>query len=86
MPIALARILLTAVTAYLGSGLIFAVLNVVGGLRRIDSAAAGTGVGARLLLVPGMALLWPIFLPRWIRGLGERPAERTAHRRAEVRT
>jgi hypothetical protein len=86
MPIALASLFLTAVMAYVGVGLVFAAVNLVGGLHRIDAAAAGAGVGVRLLLAPGMTLLWPILLLRWIRGRGGRPEERSAHRRAEVRT
>lgn len=52
--------------AYAAFGLLFAVVFVVAGVGRIDHAAAGSGLGFRLMILPGAAALWPLLLVRWI--------------------
>jgi hypothetical protein len=56
-------------------GLLFAVPFVCLGVQRLDSASRGSSVGFRLLILPGVAAFWPIFLDRWRRGIAEPPAE-----------
>jgi hypothetical protein len=65
---------------YAGFGLIFAVLFVGFGVQRVDSEARGSGVGFRLLILPGVAAFWPMFLYRWTAGVIEPPAEKNPHR------
>ena len=69
-----------ALEAYAGLGLIFAVPFVWFGVQRVDSEAQGSGAGFRLLILPGVAAFWPMFLHRWTRGIVEPPVERNPHR------
>ncbi|MDF1800076.1 MAG: hypothetical protein P1V81_12935 [Planctomycetota bacterium] len=61
-------------------GLAFAVAFAVRGAQAIDPAAEQGTWGFRVLIVPGAAALWPLLLLRWVRGDGEPPEERGAHR------
>jgi hypothetical protein len=36
------------------------------GIQRVDPAARGMPLTARVLLVPGAAALWPLLLLKWI--------------------
>ena len=54
-------------TAYTAVGSVFGVLFVIAGVQRIDPAARNSGVGFRLIILPGSAALWPALLIRWIR-------------------
>ena len=65
---------------YAGLGLIFAVPFVWCGVQRVDSEAQGSGAGFRLLILPGVAAFWPMFLYRWTRGIVEPPVEKNPHR------
>jgi hypothetical protein len=76
----LAKIFVYALETYAGLGFIFAVLFVSIGVQRLDSEAQGSGVAFRLLILPGVAAFWPMFLYRWTRGIAEPPAERNPHR------
>jgi hypothetical protein len=69
-----------AIEAYAALGLLFAVCFVAGGARRVDSQAVGAGWGFRLLILPGVAALWPLLLRRWIAGAPDPPIERNPHR------
>ena len=75
----LATLLVAAATVYLGVGIVFAVAFVLTGVTRIDSAARGSTVGFRILIIPGCAAFWPVLALRWARGQ-EPPEERTPHR------
>jgi hypothetical protein len=74
----------TAVEAYLTAGAVFALAFLPRGVLAIDDGLRASPVMVRVLLVPGMTLLWPIFLRRWMTGRGA-PAERNAHRSAAAR-
>jgi hypothetical protein len=52
---------------YAGIGLLFAFAFLTSGIDRIDPASQGTGIGFRLIIVPGVVSLWPMLLLRWIR-------------------
>ncbi len=65
---------------YAGLGLIFAVPFVWFGVQRVDSEAQGSGTGFRLLILPGVAAFWPMFLYRWTRGTVEPPVEKNPRR------
>ncbi len=77
----LATVLVTAVGIYVGLGLLFAIPFVIFGAQRVDPAARGGTRGFRLLILPGVAALWPVLLRRWIRGAAP-PEERNDHRLA----
>ncbi len=76
-----AKLFVYGLETYAGLGLIFAVLFVWIGVQRLDSEAQGSGVGFRLLILPGVAAFWPLFLLRWTRRTAEPPVERNPHRR-----
>jgi len=76
----LARIFVYALETYAGLGLIFAALFVWIGVQRLDSEAQGSGIGFRLLILPGVAAFWPVFLLWSMRGTAEPPVERNPHR------
>lgn len=50
---------------HLGLGLVFGLAFVTLGIGRVDPAARGAGLGFRLLVLPGVALLWPLLAWRW---------------------
>ena len=50
---------------YLLAGFVTGLAFVVFGVTRVQ--AAPVTVGARILLLPGAAALWPIVLTRWLR-------------------
>ena len=69
-----------ALAAYASLGLVFAVPFVWLGVQRLDSEAQGSGIGFRLLILPGVTAFWPIFLYRWRRRIAEPPIEKNPHR------
>jgi hypothetical protein len=58
-------------TAYAASGVLFAIAFVAFGIGRVDAAAEHAPIGFRLLVIPGVAALWPLLLRRWLRAAGE---------------
>ncbi len=78
----LVKVFVYALGIYAGLGLIFAVLFVWIGVQHLDSEAQGSGIGFRLLILPGVTAFWPMFLLRWTRGTAEPPVERNPHRRS----
>jgi hypothetical protein len=77
----MARVVAISIESYLVAGALFALAFLPRGVLAIDGGLRTSPVMVRVLLVPGMTLLWPIFLRRWITGRGA-PAERNAHRSA----
>ena len=77
----LAKIFVYVLETYAGLGLIFGLVFVWIGVQRLDSEAEGSGVGFRLLILPGVAAFWPMFLQRWKRGIAEPCVERNPHRK-----
>ncbi len=75
----LAEIVVIVVEIYLVVGVLFGIAFVTRGVQAIDHAAAGTGWGFRLIILPGVAAFWPVLLRRWIRK-AQPPEERNAHR------
>ena len=63
----MADALVTALGTYGLVGLAFALAFVARGASRIDQAAQGMALPARLLLIPGATLLWPLMLAKWLR-------------------
>lgn len=63
--------LLRMLGAYLGAGTVFALGFAIWGAARIDPAAHGMPIAARLLILPGAAALWPLLL--WKCVLRQRP-------------
>ena len=81
MSSALAWVLIYGVGAYSFIGVGVAAWIVLGRLGTLDPVAAHGTWGFRLLVLPGLAALWPLMLRRALTGKGTSPVERTAHRR-----
>ena len=60
----LAGIIIAAAVAYAVTGIVAAVGFLLTGLDRIEPSARGSQA-FRLLLLPGLVLLWPLVLWRW---------------------
>ena len=55
----------TVLAVYAAIGLLFAAAFVTRGMHRVDPAAIGAPIGFRLIILPGVAILWP-----WLRTRG----------------
>jgi hypothetical protein len=84
MSLQAAEIVATLLEAYVLAGLLFALVFLPRGARRVDPHLAGAPVLVRLLILPGVAALWPLMARRWLTG-AEAPAERNPHRDAAAR-
>ena len=62
---ALVACLLDLLALYAALGLVTAVAFVTFGVTRVQPAAMSPG--ARILILPGVAALWPYVLLRWLR-------------------
>jgi hypothetical protein len=76
----LAQAFVVALALYAGVGFVFAILFVSIGVSHLDAEARGAGLGFRLIILPGVAALWPLLFYRWARGITEPPIERNPHR------
>jgi hypothetical protein len=59
--------LLSALTIYAAAGVCVAVAFVAVGVDRVLPYPMSFTLGARLILLPGAALLWPYILGRWLK-------------------
>ena len=60
-------VLLLLMALYLVCGLLFAIPFVIKGVDAVDEGAHGSGIGFRLIILPGVAVLWPLLLKKWRR-------------------
>jgi len=67
---AVATILFAGFALYVAIGLATALAFVAFGVTQVQPAPVT--VGARILLVPGAAALWPIVLTRWLKARSAR--------------
>jgi hypothetical protein len=70
---------------YAVAGVLFAIAFLPRGIVRLDERLHGSPYAVRLLILPGVAALWPLFAWRWVTHAPE-PIERNAHRRAASRS
>ena len=54
------------------TGAVFAVAFVLFGIQRVDRVAEHSPIGFRLIVMPGVAVLWPLLLSRWLRAISRR--------------
>jgi hypothetical protein len=64
---AVAALVIDAASLYLGLGLVLALAWVAYGIGRRPPGDSGVSLGARCLVLPAAAALWPIILSRWLR-------------------
>jgi hypothetical protein len=61
-------VVLQFLMAYAAAGLLVGVTFVLFGIRRALPEAGPVSAGARILVIPGAALLWPYVTWRWLTG------------------
>jgi len=76
----LVQFLVWAMYAYALAGALFSLVFVFSGVQKIDSQTHGAGIGFRLLIFPGVAAFWPLFLSHLLRADHEQPEEGNPHR------
>ena len=64
-----AEFFVAALAVYGLAGAVFAVAFVLFGIHRIDPVAEHSPTGFRLIVIPGVAALWPLLLTRWLRAV-----------------
>ncbi|MBI4274591.1 MAG: hypothetical protein HY659_07825 [Rhizobiales bacterium] len=69
---AIATILLAAIAFYAVAGIVLAIAFVTYGVTRVLPEPVTVTFGARLVLLPGAAALWPVVLRRWIKARMQR--------------
>jgi len=79
VPLELARVVVAVFELYGLAGVVFAVLFLPRAVARMDPRVVGSPKVMRLLILPGVAALWPLFAWRWIAGAQE-PIEKNPHR------
>jgi hypothetical protein len=67
MTVTAAQLLVQSVTIYASVGAAFAVVFLWQWVGRLDSAAEHGTWGFRVLVFPGVAVLWPLFVVRLLR-------------------
>ncbi len=82
MALSIARIAVNVFFAWTAIGVLFALAFTTVGVERVDSEARSGSIIFRTLIFPACVALWPLLLIRWLRGNGEAPRERSAHRLA----
>ena len=55
--------------AYAFIGCTFGIAFVTAGIHRLDARAKGAGLGFRVIVLQGVAALWPWLLYRWIHSI-----------------
>lgn len=63
----IAELLVAGLEIYAALGAAFAILFLTKGIHRVDPNARGSTLGFHLIVLPGVAALWPLLLGRWIR-------------------
>ena len=79
MLLAIAQLTVALFEAYALAGVAFAMLFLPRALVCLDAEVAGAHWTLRLLILPGVVALWPLFLMRWISHAAQ-PTENNPHR------
>jgi regulator of protease activity HflC (stomatin/prohibitin superfamily) len=61
------NISLIAIAIYLLCGLVFTIAFIVKGLAVVDEGAQGSSIGFKIIIIPGVIVLWPFLLIRWLK-------------------
>jgi hypothetical protein len=65
----LAECLVAVLAVYGLAGAVFAAAFVLFGIHRVDPVAEHSPIGFRIIVMPGVAALWPFLLARWFKAL-----------------
>jgi hypothetical protein len=79
VPIEAAKVVVAVFEVYALAGVGFAVLFLPRAVVRLDQRIEGAPKTLRLLILPGVLALWPLFAWRWTAGVSD-PVERNPHR------
>lgn len=79
MSLEVAQVVVAAFEAYALAGVGFALIFLPRAVARFDPRVTGAPKMLRLLILPGVVALWPLFARRWITGAHE-PIECNPHR------
>ena len=79
MPLEIAQFVVSAFEAYALAGVGFALMFLPRAVARVDPRVAGAPKTLRLLILPGVVALWPVFAWRWMTRAHE-PIENNPHR------
>ena len=63
----MATFLLYAIGLYVGTGIFISLVFVIFGAARVLPVPVSMSLGARGLVLPGAAALWPYVLGRWLK-------------------
>ena len=61
----IAYLLVGLLAVYLLVGLIFSIVLLIKGLSSLDPNAKSSGMGFKILMVPGIVTFWPILWRKW---------------------
>jgi hypothetical protein len=67
-----AMVVLAGVAIYAAAGIVSGLAFVLFGVSRVPPEPASVTAGARILLLPGAAALWPLVLRRWLKAVRSR--------------
>jgi hypothetical protein len=72
-----ARLLLWVIFIYGCCGIVFAIAFQAKGINKVDEGAHGSSWGFRVIIIPGLIVLWPLLLKKWMKAKKEimAPAE-----------
>jgi hypothetical protein len=62
-----AELFVVVLAAYAFTSAAFSVVFVLFGIHRVDPVAERSPIGFRLIVMPGVAALWPLLLTRWLK-------------------
>ncbi len=79
MPLDVAQVIVSMCELYALAGVVFAVAFLPRAVARLDARVADAPISLRLLILPGVAALWPLLAWRWMSGASA-PVERNPHR------
>ena len=68
----IAAMLLSALALYIAVGVATGLAFVLFGVTRVFPHPISVTIGARILLLPGASLLWPLVLRRWLQSRSPR--------------
>jgi hypothetical protein len=64
-----AELFVGGLAAYALTGAAFSVVFMLFVIHRVDPVAEHSPIGFRLIVVPGVAALWPLLLSRWLKAV-----------------